>query len=368
MNNRERFLKVANFERPDYYPLFAFIYSPGFSAGCCMEPIREKLIREGMPAWVGAKATEDEAFWDKDGWFGDGEAVKSWNRYWGTASPVNGPSWIGTGAKWFKNTKRIEGDFEIIEYETGAVTRQVKDNDSTYSMPQFLVNSVRDRKSWEFYRDRITDTGIESEDYIKGVLAKANKRTEPLLYDVCGSYGWLRDMWGEERVCTILYDEPDLVHEQMEFRKEIFLKYSAPLMERMRPEMLEIGEDVCYNHGMLLSPKQFLEFFGDYYRTIVKVAKDSKVPVVAVDTDGNCLEFAGIATKLGVNCLHPMEVKAGNNLAEFRKKFPKLIMSGGIEKEAINEGNESMIEKEVLGKVPGLLEKGGYFPNGDHGI
>ena len=34
----------------------------------------------------------------------------------------------------------------------------------------------------------------------------------------------------------------------------------------------------------------------------------------------------------------------------------------------MNEGNEWMIEKEILGKVPLMMEKGRYFPNTDHFI
>jgi hypothetical protein len=43
-------------------------------------------------------------------------------------------------------------------------------------------------------------------------------------------------------------------------------------------------------------------------------------------------------------------------------------MFGGLEKEVVNEGNEHLIEAEIRGKVPPLLARGRYFPNGDHGI
>jgi len=43
-------------------------------------------------------------------------------------------------------------------------------------------------------------------------------------------------------------------------------------------------------------------------------------------------------------------------------------MFGWLEKEVVNEGNEHRIEPEIRGKVPPLLAKGRYFPNGDHGI
>ena len=41
---------------------------------------------------------------------------------------------------------------------------------------------------------------------------------------------------------------------------------------------------------------------------------------------------------------------------------------GWLEKEVVNEGNGHLIEEEIMSKVPPLLAKGRYFPNGDHGI
>ena len=40
----------------------------------------------------------------------------------------------------------------------------------------------------------------------------------------------------------------------------------------------------------------------------------------------------------------------------------------GLEKEVINQGNENMIESEVMGKVPKMLPYGRYLPNIDHSL
>ena len=43
-------------------------------------------------------------------------------------------------------------------------------------------------------------------------------------------------------------------------------------------------------------------------------------------------------------------------------------MFGWLEKESVNEGNEHHIVEEIMSKVPELLQRGRYFPNGDHGL
>ncbi len=65
---------------------------------------------------------------------------------------------------------------------------------------------------------------------------------------------------------------------------------------------------------------------------------------------------------------YPYEVKGQNDLFALREEIPDFIFFGWLEKEVVNEGNEDGIEAEIREKVPALLEKGGYFPNGDHGI
>jgi hypothetical protein len=90
--------------------------------------------------------------------------------------------------------------------------------------------------------------------------------------------------------------------------------------------------------------------------------------MVAIDTDGNAMELVPLVEACGVNAIFPFEVKAGNDLFALRERLPEFILMGWLEKECVNEGNAEMIEPEIMDKVPPLLEKGRYFPNGDHGL
>ena len=175
-------------------------------------------------------------------------------------------------------------------------------------------------------------------------------------------------MVGPEGLSLMLYDDPELVREMMAWRREMVRRNWAPVIERLRPEIIELSEDLCYKNGMLLSPGQFEEFFGSFYDEVHALAQAGGVDVLAVDSDGNVMEFADLAVAHGVNCLYPCEVKAGNDLFELRRRHPRLILCGWLEKEVVNEGNEDRIEPELRAKVPPLLEAGGYLPNLDHGL
>lgn len=356
MNHLERFKAVAHFETPDYVPIFGFPGAPGMSRGS-MKPSHDRLVAAGMPAHVGG--------FYKDWVCND---VESWYRYWGTTGPTGIDFALAWGAEGFKTTTRVENGFEIIEAESGEITRQVINNDITYSMPEFVRYPVRDRASWEFYRKRVTPREFMSAKEMEERCKAFDNRDMPLCIGAGGTYGNIRGLMGTELASTAMYDDPGLIHDIIDWHLAQVREYVFPLIETLRPEIVGMGEDLCYNHGMLLSPKHFDEFCGAYYQEVCDCARSNGADVVSVDTDGNAMEFTGVAESYGVNAIYPYEVKAGNDLFKLRKLHPNFIFLGWLEKETVNEGNEHMIEPEIMSKVPPLLEKGGYFPNGDHGI
>ena len=356
MNDLERFIAVARGETPDHVPIFGFPGAPGMSWGC-MAKTHDRLVATGMPAMVGGKYQNWKC-----------EDVESWYRYWGTTGPISPDFGLARGAQGFRSKSRIENGFEIIECENGAVTRQVVDNDITYSMPEFIRYPVRDRESWEFYRSRSEPTSIMDPTEMKERCRQFDGRTRPLSVGAGGTYSFIRGLMGTEGASLAMYDDPELVHDMTEWHLDYMRRYAFPLIEHLRPEIVQMGEDLCYNHGMLLSPAQFDGFLAGYYLEVCEFAHAQGVEMVAVDTDGNMMEFARISRPLGVDAIYPCEVKAGNDLFRLREELPDMVFFGWLEKETVNEGNEGAIEEEILGKVPALLEKRFYFPNGDHGI
>ena len=357
MTRIERFKAVCRFGQPDYTPIFAFHGSPGMSHGA-MQKTHRRLVETGMPEWV-------------DGCHSLGRRgpTETWHRFWGTT----GPRYLDfvpadPGGKGIGSQKRIEGDREIIEYETGALTRQVVDNDVAYSMPEFVRYHVTDRASWEFYRERTARGPRWSADRIEEACRRFDGREDPLCVGIGSTWGRLRSLMGPYAASTVLYDDPLLARDILEHYAWETETYLLPVIERVRPEILAAGEDCCFNHGMLISPKHFRDFCAPFYRQVGRIARDCGVDMVAIDTDGNAMELVALVEECGVNAIHPFEVKAGNDLFALRERHPRFILMGWLEKEVVNEGNAHLIEPEVMAKANALLKHGGYFPNGDHGI
>lgn len=355
MTDRERFLAVARGDKPDYVPIFGFDEAPGVSSGC-MRTTYDRLLETGMPDVGGV--------WELDGRPRD---IEGWRRYWGVTSSWDAEEFPGEPAKGFRWEKETKDGYEYIRCETGALTRQVVDNDITYSMPEFIRFHVRDRKSWEFYRERRTPGRQYSEGQMEALKGKYARRARPVRVSARATFGALRDIVGPEMACTIFYDDPDLAREILDWLAWLNREYVIPMVEAVRPDIVLMSEDICYNHGMMISPSMFRQFCMPAYAEMGEAVKRSGAAVFAVDTDGFAEQFAGVAAEAGVNAFFPWEVKAGNDLPRVRRAHPGLLIMGALEKECLNEDNAGLIRGEI-DKAKELLAYGRYLPNADHGI
>ena len=315
------------------------------------------MVETGLPEHV-TGWTEENAF--------QPDASLPWSRYWGTLSPVTVHFLACDAQGEVKFQKSVQHGYEVLEYETGAITRQILDNDDAYSMPSFERYHVRDRESWEFYKRRMTPSAPWSEDRIREACEPYLQRERPLCFNLGSTWGFLRDLMGVEVACMIIYDDPELARDIIDWHRTISRTYQFPLVEYLRPEIVLLHEDCCYNNGMMISPQHFLEFCRDAYYEVARLKESLGIEMFAVDSDGDVRQFIPLLVQLGANALYPLEAKSNPDLLALREANPDFILMGGLEKEVINEGNESMIEQEIASKVPPLLERGRYFPNIDH--
>jgi hypothetical protein len=337
VNELERFNTVLHFEKPDYYPLLLCLGGYNFSEGGIA-----KLHREGLPEWVADNET--------------------WCRYWGQCTFDHAWS-IGAGGREPEVETWIEGDFEFWRSETGALTRNVKDWRTNHSMPEFIEFDVRDRTSWDEYKS--FGATHASQEQLDEQVQRFEDRTRPLMIHAGGTWGWARNLLGPERALMAVYDEPDLLRDMIAYRLEEMERLVFPVIEAVRPEVVNVWEDFAYNHGMLISPKVFRELCAPYYRRVASFSRDCGAELLIVDCDGKVDQFCVLLEEVGFNGSWPLEQVCGNPVAEYRRRHPNMIFIGGIEKEIVNSDNGHRIDDE-LAKIPPVLEQGGYFPTFDH--
>ena len=201
------------------------------------------------------------------------------------------------------------------------------------------------------------------------MLPRWRERAHPLILGQnCSTLGffWLaRDWMGTEGVCYAWYDQPELMHEMMEFIADFLIEVSRPILEATEVDYVMLNEDMSMKTGPLLSPQLYREFILPHMRRLVDFFKSNGVRYMMVDTDGNCMALIPLLMECGVDAIWPLERVAGMDPVMVRNKFGReLRLFGGVDKMELAKGKKAI--DEHLGQMAPLIEQGGFIPTVDH--
>ena len=114
-------------------------------------------------------------------------------------------------------------------------------------------------------------------------------------------------------------------------------------------DIIWIPDDLGTVDGPFLSPNTFRHMIFPYFREIVDSFKKHGVKVL-LHCDGQVMPLVDDLIEIGIDGLHPIERKAGMNLAEIKAKYgDKLTLIGNVDAtEVLPHGTEEDIKKQVI--------------------
>lgn len=183
-----------------------------------------------------------------------------------------------------------------------------------------------------------------------------------------GLYSNCRIWMGTENLSVAFYDQPKLVHEMMDCIADFTIEALRRAVEDVEIDYFNYFEDFAYKTGPLLSPDTFREFLLPRYKRINEFLRSHGIEIITLDSDGNTEVLLPLFLEAGINGHWPLEIAADMDPRKLRREYGHdLALSGGIDKRALARGRKA-IDEEVLSKLPGLLEDGGYIPTVDHTV
>jgi hypothetical protein len=264
-----------------------------------------------------------------------------------------------------ERTLEVRDGRRVVQTREGALTEML-DYDS--SMPKFLKFAVETRADGERLRDERLDPNAPGRvGDVGAAIDAAHAAGMPILFH-CGSlYGWLRDWMGLENLSVALMTDRDWVEEMMEHVTRMDLE----LIERHIPGGGEVDvawwwEDMCYNHGPLMSPRLFEELMVPRYRRITDALKAKGIFVNVLDCDGRIYDLVPGWLRGGINCMFPIEALHTDPWRLRDEYGDQVLLLGGVDKMALISGKEA-IDRE-LEKLRPLVERGGFLPCVDHRV
>jgi uroporphyrinogen decarboxylase len=268
-----------------------------------------------------------------------------------------------------------QGKYELAQDAAGRKVRFFKGRRDGY-MPEYRDHPVKDFDSWE--RDVKWRLDTQTPERTARALASSARaklaagQGRVIVFNVVGGYMYLRSLMGPEGVLYMVYDEPELVHACMEAWFTLIDWLAETYQKEVVIDELFLGEDICYNHGPLISPDMMREFLFPYYQQLIaNIKRRSLEPDrrlhFQVDSDGDCRPVIPLYMELGADYFSPFEAASGCDVVEIRRQYPQLLMRGGIDKRILAMGRDA-IDRELERVIPFMREQGGYIPTCDHGV
>jgi uroporphyrinogen decarboxylase len=236
------------------------------------------------------------------------------------------------------------------------------------TIPHTIKFAAHDRDSWEkIKKERLNpDSPGRYCDNFYNIIENMKKTDAPVQLGIYpyGVFGTAREVLGVENILFAFYDEPDLLKDIMNTFTDLWISIFENVCKYIKADIIHIWEDMSGKQGSLISPEMVEEFMLPNYRKIKAFADKNDIPVICVDTDGNCEELIPLFSSAGVNLMLPFEVSAGCDIIKLHEKYPKMAIMGGIDKLEIAKG-KSAIDAE-LNRIKPLLSESRYIPALDH--
>lgn len=257
------------------------------------------------------------------------------------------------------------GDVYIERDERGILMRQRRDKGS---IPGFIDHPVKGWDDWEKFKRKRYDPDHPArwhadlaafDSYVRATGAAAVMGAFPN-----GVFGTARDLMGAENLLAAFIEQPDLVHDIMDSITDAWVRMYDRITRDVKVSCIHLWEDMSGRNGSLISPRMVKEFMMPNYRKVKEFADSKGIPLISVDSDGDVSELVPLMMENGVNVFFPFEVQAGCDVEEYRRKYPKLGMMGGLDKRALAQDRQA-IDRE-LERAARLLKHGGYIPGPDH--
>ncbi|NLH99335.1 MAG: hypothetical protein GX446_07560 [Chthonomonadales bacterium] len=330
MTSRERFARMFEHREADRVPIIDGPWAATI----------ERWHREGMPA--NADYVE---FFDLDRVVGIGVDISP--RY---------------------PARKIEETDEYVVHTSsyGVTMREWK---HAGGVPEFLDFTIKDPESWAEAKARMQP----SDDRIPWDHLKANypKWREQgawiqghLWFGFDVTHSWTI---GTERVLTALVEQPEWMSDVFGH----FLDVNLALLERVWDagyvfDAVTWPDDMGYKHSQFFSVRTYRQLLKPLHRRVVDWAHARGVKV-ELHSCGDVNPFVPEFVEIGIDCLNPLEVKAGMDPVALKRTYgDRLVLHGGIN--AVLWDDLDAISEEMRRVIPVLKQNGGYIFSSDHSV
>jgi len=266
-------------------------------------------------------------------------------------------------------TEVLSEDEEYIVVRTsfGGVRKNHRDYSTT---PMIIDYPCKSREDWEKIKPRLKPSDHRV-DWVSGLqrFHREYSRGRFITYNAAVGYDKIQNYVASPRLLKAVLTEPEWVMDMY--------WTDAKLAMEMCDRMIKAGFkfdgaflfcDLGYRGGLFFSPKHYEEQLHPVFKELCRFFH-SRGMYVILHCCGRVKDLIPYFIEEGIDCLQPLEVKAGMDLVELKEKYgDKISFMGGIDVRLMALDDPKPIEEEIKKKITIAKEGGGYIYHSDHSV
>lgn len=273
---------------------------------------------------------------------------------------------VETGPRFHAEVIEETDSYRIERDSWGVLKKNFKPVSST---PQYLDFTIKDRETWAQAKRRLTPT----RDRVNWDLLRTRFkgwREEGAWIGVTPWFGYdiiNARMCGTERILYAMADDPEWVADMCNTGCDLALTLLDMVWdEGYAFDELKWFDDMGYSKGMLFSKAMWRELVRPYQKRTIDWAHAHGIKA-ELHCCGNINALVPELVELGLDCLNPLEVKAGMDPVHMKETFgDDLVLRGGFD--VRNWSDPEKAEADIRRLLPVMMEGGGYIFSSDHSI
>jgi len=265
--------------------------------------------------------------------------------------------------------KTIEKTDRFIIQTTpqGGLRKNFRDYTTT---PEIIDYPIKTKDDWKEIKKRL-NPDFTRVDWVSAFYHFNEAREKGKFICYSGGFGYdiLQSYMKTEQLLMTMVEDPEWVKEMIMTLAELNLV----MMEFMIKNGFSFDgaffyNDMGYRNASLFSPDTYLKTHYQADKMTYGFCH-SKNMKVFLHSCGNVKELIPMLIDAGLDCLQPLEVKAGMDLIELKGKYgDKLSFMGGIDTRLMSDPDKTKIEQEIKTKIEVAKKNGGYIYHSDHSI
>jgi uroporphyrinogen decarboxylase len=291
--------------------------------------------------------------------------------------------------KWLfpDNTPRFPYNIlkETADYiiETNCFGETIKNFKNRSTTPRILSSPVKSRADWNKIKDRLVIDNKRGLSYTSNMtfddvvsltegMAELNENHLKNRYITpvfTVGFDLIQRYLGMEGLLIAIIDDPEWVKEMFYVNAEFVIKLYENMADNGYSfDGIFLADDLGYKNGLLFSPLHYKELLFEADRLICDYFHDQDLKVL-LHSCGCVKELIPYFIEAGIDCLQPLEVKAGMDLIELKKNYgDNISFMGGIDTRLYSSNNTEALENEIKSKFEAAKKNGGYIYHCDHSI